>query len=54
MQVKEDTGYILIPEADEGIKAINGGVYENSRGVVSLDPSMDTDKIYALDVRVDN
>lgn len=54
VQVKEDTGYILIPEADEGIKAINGGAYENSRGVVSLDPSMDTDKIYALDVRVDN
>lgn len=54
VQVKEDTGYILIPEVDEGIKAINGGVYENSRGVVSLDPSMDTDKIYALDVRVDD
>lgn len=54
VQVKEDTGYILIPEADEGIEAINGGAYENSRGVVSLDPSMDTDKIYALDVRVDN
>ena len=54
VQVKEDTGYILIPEADEGIKAINGGAYENSRGVVSLNPSMDTDKIYALDVRVDN
>lgn len=54
VQVKEDTGYILIPEVDEGIKAINGGAYENSRGVVSLDPSMDTDKIYALDVRVDD
>lgn len=54
VQVKEDTGYILIPEVDEGIKAINGGEYENSRGVVSLDPSMDTDKIYALDVRVDD
>lgn len=54
VQVKEDTGYILIPEVDEGIKAINGGGYENSRGVVSLDPSMDTDKIYALDVRVDD
>lgn len=54
VQVKEDTGYILIPEVDEGIKAINGGMYENSRGVVSLDPSMDTDKIYALDVRVDD
>lgn len=54
VQVKEDTGYILIPEVDEGIKAINGGAYENSRGVVSLDPSMDTDKIYALDVRADD
>lgn len=54
VQAKEDTGYILIPEVDEGIKAINGGAYENSRGVVSLDPSMDTDKIYALDVRVDD
>ena len=54
VQVKEDTGYILIPEVDEGIKAINEGAYENSRGVVSLDPSMDTDKIYALDVRVDD
>lgn len=54
VQVKEDTGYILIPEVDEGIEAINGGAYENSRGVVSLDPSMDTDKIYALDVRVDD
>lgn len=54
VQVKENTGYILIPEVDEGIKAINGGAYENSRGVVSLDPSMDTDKIYALDVRVDD
>lgn len=51
---KEENGYIIPPEEDDGKLALYGGTYENSRGVVSFDPSMDTDKIYALDIRVDD
>lgn len=54
INIKEDTNYILIPEDNEGIKANYPAAYENAKGVVSFDPSLDTDKIYALDVRVED
>ena len=54
INIKEDTNYILIPEDNEGIKANYPAAYENAKGVVSFDPSLDTDKIYALDIRVED
>ena len=54
IQVQEQTGYILPPEDKEGEVAKNGGAYENAYGVVSFSPTLDTNTIYALDVRVDN
>lgn len=54
INIKEETSYILIPEDNEGIKANYPAAYENAKGVVSFDPSLDTDKIYALDIRVED
>lgn len=64
IQIQESTGYILPPEGTskgdsssgigEGIPASNGGAYENAYGVVSFDPTLDTNTIYALDIKVPN
>ena len=64
IQIQESTGYILPPEGTskgnsssgvgEGIPASNGGAYENAYGVVSFSPTLDTNTIYALDIKVPN
>lgn len=58
ININEKTFYTLAPEQtntnDEGISATDGSYYENAKGVISLAPEYDTDKIYALDIRVDD
>ena len=54
ININESTFYVLDPEDDEGTMAIDRNYYENAKGVVSLHPVHDTDKIFALDIRVDD
>lgn len=54
IHMNEETFYTLDPNVDEGEVAIDRNFYENAKGVVSLRPLHDTDKVYALDIRVDH
>lgn len=48
----DKNNFILNPNVDEGIEV--SSYYENSKGVITLKPTQDVDKIYALDIRVDD
>lgn len=54
INMNESTFYVLDPSDDEGTQAVDRNYYENTKGVVSFHPIQDTDKIFALDVRVDD
>lgn len=62
IHINESTFYTLDPNTDplkkakekEGEVALDKDFFENAKGVVSFSPNHDTDKIFALDIRVDD
>lgn len=48
----DNDNFIINPNELEGIKV--SSTYENSKGVITFSPDQDVDKIYALDIRVDD
>lgn len=56
IHMNESTFYTLDPNGDsgEGTVAVDRNYFENTKGVVTFHPVHDTDKIFALDIRVDD
>ena len=54
IKVKEETNFVIDPTSAEGLTAINKSFYENVKGVFTLDPTLDTNTIYSLDIRTDD
>lgn len=52
INVNEKTFYTLPPGDAEGESATDGSFYENAKGVITLNPTHDTDKVYSIEVRV--
>jgi len=53
ININEETFYVLDPSENEGKIGKFKSSFENAKGVVSFQPKHDTDKIYALEIRVD-
>lgn len=56
IHMNESTFYTLDPNAGngEGTRAIDRNFFENTKGVVTFHPIHDVDKVFALDVRIDD
>lgn len=56
IHMNESTSYTLDPSAGsgEGVGAIDRNFFENTKGVVTFHPVHDVDKVFALDIRVDD
>lgn len=55
INIDESTFYTIKPNSeDEGVSSLDNSFYENSKGVITMKSEHDTDRIFALDIRVDD
>lgn len=53
IQTNETTHLLLQPSSEEGFTAKNSATYENSKGVISLKSSDDTNSVHLIEIRVE-